>query len=50
VTILSALGFGVSEAGAKLSVSVPSWRPDVDGEADLVEEVVRVHGLSEVKS
>ncbi len=50
VSILSALGFGVSEAGAKLSVSVPSWRPDVDGAADLVEEVVRVHGLSEVKS
>jgi phenylalanyl-tRNA synthetase beta chain len=50
VSILSALGFGVSEAGAKLSVSVPSWRPDVEGEADLVEEVVRVHGLSEVKS
>ncbi len=50
VTILSALGFGVSEAEAKLSVSVPSWRPDVAGEADLVEEVVRVHGLSEVKS
>ncbi|MBO6634971.1 phenylalanine--tRNA ligase subunit beta [Parvibaculum sp.] len=50
VAILSALGFGVSETGAKLSVSVPSWRPDVEGEADLVEEVVRVHGLSEVKS
>lgn len=50
VRILSALGFAVAEAGAKLSVTVPSWRPDVDGEADLVEEVVRVHGLSEVKS
>lgn len=50
VAILSALGFGVAEAGAKLSVSVPSWRPDIDGQADLVEEVVRVHGLSEVKS
>ena len=48
--ILSALGFAVADAGAKLSVTVPSWRPDVDGEADLVEEVVRVHGLSEVKS
>ncbi|MEP2828851.1 phenylalanine--tRNA ligase subunit beta [Parvibaculum sp.] len=50
VTILTALGFGVSDAGALLSVAVPSWRPDIDGAADLVEEVVRVHGLSEVKS
>jgi len=48
--ILSALGFGVTDAGHALSVSVPSWRPDIDGQADLVEEVVRVHGLSEVKS
>lgn len=49
--ILSALGFGISEAsGGLLTVSVPSWRPDIDGAADLVEEVVRVHGLAEVKS
>lgn len=48
--ILSALGFGVTDAGGNLSVSVPSWRPDVEGPADLVEEVVRVHGLNEVKS
>lgn len=48
--ILSALGFGVTDAGGNLSVAVPSWRPDVEGQADLVEEVVRVHGLNEVKS
>lgn len=51
VRILSALGFKVLEEGnRKLAVSVPSWRPDIDGQADLVEEVVRVHGLNEVKS
>lgn len=48
--ILAALGFGVTDAGGNLSVAVPSWRPDVEGPADLVEEVVRVHGLDEVKS
>ena len=48
--ILSALGFGVTDAGGSLSVAVPSWRPDVEGSADLVEEVVRVHGLNEVQS
>lgn len=50
-SILKALGFEVAEkAGGHLDVSVPSWRPDIDGSADLVEEVVRVHGLAGVKS
>ncbi|MGB3809140.1 MAG: phenylalanine--tRNA ligase subunit beta [Parvibaculum sp.] len=50
-SILKALGFGVSEkSGGLLDVSVPSWRPDIDGQADLVEEIVRVHGLNNVKS
>lgn len=45
--ILAALGF---HADAQWNVSVPSWRPDVDGAADLVEEVVRIHGLDNVDS
>lgn len=49
-TILTNLGFGVTPEGERLSVAVPSWRPDVFGEADLVEEVVRIHGLHEVVS
>jgi phenylalanyl-tRNA synthetase beta chain len=50
-SILKHLGFEVAEkSGGLLDVSVPSWRPDVDGAADLVEEVVRVHGLAGVKS
>jgi phenylalanyl-tRNA synthetase beta chain len=51
VEILEALGFGVAgdAAGeAPLSVEPPSWRPDIHGEADLVEEIVRVHGLDKV--
>ncbi len=47
--ILSNLGFLV-EAGAPLKVTPPSWRSDVDGAADLVEEVVRIHGLEHVPS
>ncbi len=46
--ILSALGFKISGDGARLEVAVPSWRPDIDGEADLVEEVLRVHGYDNV--
>ena len=44
---LRALGFA---ADAAWNVTVPSWRPDVDGAADLVEEVVRIHGLDNVAS
>ncbi|MFC7536263.1 phenylalanine--tRNA ligase subunit beta [Sphingomonas sp. GCM10030256] len=29
-------------------VRVPTWRPDIDGQADLVEEIVRIHGLDGV--
>ncbi|NHK28068.1 phenylalanine--tRNA ligase subunit beta [Parvularcula flava] len=47
--ILTALGFGV-EQGDTWSVSVPSFRPDIEGKADLVEEVARIVGLDEVPS
>jgi phenylalanyl-tRNA synthetase beta chain len=43
--ILSRLGFGIDGAW---TVRVPSWRRDVDGPADLVEEVVRIEGLDHV--
>ena len=46
--ILGDLGFGVSEAAGGLSCAVPSWRPDVHGEADLVEEVCRIFGLDNI--
>ncbi len=49
VEILTRLGFGVSGSGERVSVSVPSWRPDVDGKADLVEEVMRIHGVDNIK-
>jgi phenylalanyl-tRNA synthetase beta chain len=45
--ILGRLGFGVAR-GDIWQVSVPTWRRDVDGEADLVEEVIRIHGLDRV--
>lgn len=47
--ILEKLGFTVSENSAdNWSVSVPSWRADVDGEADLVEEVLRVNDFDNI--
>lgn len=47
--ILTALGCTVEPAGIVLKVTPPSWRRDIDGEADLVEEVVRVHGLNAIR-
>ena len=42
---LTRLGFGVEGDGDVVNVSVPSWRPDVDGKADIVEEVMRIYGV-----
>lgn len=44
--ILTALGFSVEEkSSAAWSVTPPSWRPDVEGRADLVEEIARICGF-----
>ena len=45
--ILIALGFAV-ERGASWSVTPPSWRRDVEGPADLVEEVARIEGFDQL--
>ena len=45
--ILGKLGFGV-EGGGPWTAAVPSWRPDIVGEADLVEEVTRVWGFDRI--
>jgi phenylalanyl-tRNA synthetase beta chain len=47
--ILLSLGFTV-EDGEPMQVMPPSWRSDVMGSADLVEEVVRIFGITKVPS
>ena len=46
--ILSVLGFEVKDGKGGFAVSVPSWRPDIVGEACLVEEVVRINGYDNI--
>jgi phenylalanyl-tRNA synthetase beta chain len=46
--VLGRLGFSVAGRGKNLRVTVPSWRGDVEGKADLVEEVVRILGVDRV--
>lgn len=47
---LTSLGFHVSGAGDRVKVAPPSWRGDVEGKADLVEEILRIAGLDRVDS
>ena len=46
--VLGRLGFAISDAGKHLKVTVPSWRADMEGKADLVEEIVRILGVDRV--
>ena len=46
--ILTDLGFAVTKSGDGWDVAVPSWRADVVGEADLVEEVIRINGFDNI--
>ncbi len=48
--ILEHLGFFATGAPDKMKVAVPSWRPDVEGKADIVEEIVRIVGVDAVPS
>jgi phenylalanyl-tRNA synthetase beta chain len=48
--ILEKLGFFAAGQGERLKVAVPSWRPDVRGKADIVEEIVRIAGVDRVPS
>jgi phenylalanyl-tRNA synthetase beta chain len=47
-TILEALGFKTKESKGVITVTTPSWRPDITLEACLVEEVLRVKGFDAI--
>ena len=47
-SLLTALGFSVDRGSVPWQVTTPSWRGDVEGKADLVEEVVRIVGIDDV--
>ena len=49
LNILDRLGFKASGDGGIVDVAVPSWRPDIEGKADLVEEVMRIRGVNNIK-
>ena len=48
VAILRKLQFGCERDGDTLTVTVPAWREDMDGEADVCEECLRIYGYEHI--
>src|SRR5262249_35185073 len=46
--ILGGLGCHLEHTDAGFSVTVPPWRADIEGETDLVEEVLRIYGYDRI--
>ena len=50
IKILQDLGFKIKKKNKLLNIEIPSWRPDVHGQVDLVEEIIRIKGFDKIKS
>ena len=50
IKILEDLGFKCKKEKKCLKLIVPSWRPDVSQEIDIVEELVRISGFDKIKT
>jgi len=48
--ILGSLGFEVDGDENPYTVHAPTWRPDIMGTADLVEEIIRVYGYDKINA
>jgi phenylalanyl-tRNA synthetase beta chain len=47
--ILSSLGFKCKKNKKNLKVEVPSWRPDISQDVDLIEELIRIKGFDKIQ-
>jgi len=50
INILEDLGFKIKKKGKTLIVEIPGWRPDIYGQIDLVEEIIRIKGFDKIQS
>ena len=49
IKILENLGFKIKKDKKYLNLTIPSWRPDITQEIDIVEELVRISGYNKIK-
>jgi len=49
IKILNDLGFEIKKNKKSLTLKVPSWRPDIEQEIDIIEELVRIHGYDKIE-
>tara|TARA_Y100000991_G_C21953195_1_gene340774 strand:- start:21 stop:1646 length:1626 start_codon:yes stop_codon:yes gene_type:complete len=49
-SILEKLGFKIVSVNNFWDITPPTWRPDIDGVADIVEEIIRVNGYDQIPS
>ena len=47
--ILTSLGFICKKGKKDLKVEIPSWRPDINQDVDLIEELIRIKGFKNIK-
>ena len=50
IKILEDLGFKIKKDKKYLKLTIPSWRPDISQEIDIVEELVRISGYDKIKT
>ena len=50
IEILENLGFKVKKDKKYLKLTIPSWRPDISQEIDIVEELVRIIGYNKIET
>ncbi len=47
--IFLSLGFKCSKSKKHLKVEIPTWRPDISQDVDLIEELIRIKGFKHIK-
>ena len=50
IKILEGLGFKVKKDKINLKLTIPTWRPDISQEVDVVEELIRISGYEKIKT
>tara|TARA_Y100001935_G_scaffold192178_1_gene160374 strand:+ start:353 stop:2758 length:2406 start_codon:yes stop_codon:yes gene_type:complete len=50
IRILENLGFKIKKNKGHLRLTIPSWRPDISQEIDIVEELVRISGYDKIRT